>query len=80
MLKVEKDEPVRLAKLDPQFVAAAEASDKAAIARAAADDAARIKANAPKIEKIRIVSNGGQQVDLSPLLVNGQVTVVDFYA
>lgn len=80
VLNVERDQPLRLAKLDPQFVAAAEATDKAAAARAAADDVARIKANAPKIEKLRILSNGGQEVDLAPLLVGGQVTIVDFYA
>jgi thioredoxin 1 len=80
VLKVEKDQPVRLAKLDPQFVATADAADKAAVARAAADDAARIRANAPKPEKIRVVSNGGQQVDLPSLLTEGKITVVDFYA
>lgn len=80
VLNVERDQPLRLAKLDPQFVTAAEAADKAAAARAAADDAARIKANAPKIEKIRVVSRGGQQVDLPSLLTEGKITIVDFYA
>jgi len=80
VLKVEKDKPVRLAKLDPQFVAAVEATDKAAAERAAEEDAARAKAAAPQIEKIRIISNGGQQVDLSSLLAEGKVTIVDFYA
>ena len=80
VLKVEKDRPVRLAKLDPQFVADAEAIEKAAVQRAAADDAARAKAAAPQVEKIRIISNGGQQVDLPSLLVEGKVTIVDFFA
>jgi len=80
VLKVEKDQPVRLARLDPQFVAAAEAADKAAAERAADDDAARAKAGAPQIEKIRIISNGGQEVDLPSLLAEGKVTIVDFYA
>ena len=80
VLKVEKDKPVRLAKLDPQFVAAVEAADKAAAERAADDDAARAKAAAPQIEKTRIISNGGQQVDLPSLLAEGKVTIVDFYA
>ena len=80
VLKVEKDKPVRLAKLDPQFVAAVQAADKAAAERAAEDDAARAKAAAPQIEKIRIISNGGQQVDLPSLLAEGKVTIVDFCA
>src|SRR5438477_6193208 len=80
VLKVEKDKPVRLAKLDPQFVAAVAAADKAAAERAAEDDAARAKAAAPQIEKIRIISNGGQQVDLPSLLAEGKVTIVDFCA
>src|SRR2546426_4839248 len=40
VLKVEKDQPVRLNKLDPRFVAAGEALAKAAAERAAAADAA----------------------------------------
>jgi len=80
VLKVEKDKPVRLAKLDPQFVATVEAADKAAAERAAEADAARAKAGAPQIEKISILSNGGQQVDLPSLLAEGKVTIVDFYA
>ena len=80
VLKVEKDQPVRLARLDPQFVAAAEAVDKAAVARAAADDAARAKAAAAQVEKIRIISNGGQQANLPSLLAEGKITIVDFYA
>ena len=69
-----------VAKLDPQFVAAVQAADKAAAERAAEDDAARAKAAAPQIEKIRIISNGGQQVDLPSLLAEGKVTIVDFCA
>ena len=80
VLTVEKDQPVRLARLDPRFVADAEAVEKAAVQRAAADDAARIKAAALQAEKIRIISNGGQQVDLPSFLVEGRITIVDFYA
>jgi thioredoxin 1 len=80
VLKVEKDQPVRLSRLDPNFVARADAVDKGANQRAAAEDAARVNAGALRAEKIRIVSNGGQQVDLSSLLVPGKITIVDFYA
>jgi thioredoxin 1 len=78
--RVEKDQPVRLAKVDPRFLAAADAVAKAQAARAAADDAARIKAAAPPVEDIRIVSNGGAELDLTPLLADDKITIVDFYA
>ena len=80
VLQVEKDQPIRLSKLDPRFVASSDAAVKGAYARAAADDAARAKAAAPQAEKIRIVSNGGQQVDLPSLMAPGKITIVDFYA
>jgi thiol-disulfide isomerase/thioredoxin len=80
VLKVEKDQPVRLSRLDPNFVANADAVAKGANQRAAAEDAARIKAAALRAEKIRIVSNGGQQVDLAALMTPGKITIVDFYA
>ena len=80
VLHVEKDQPVRLSKLDPEFVARADALAKGANARAAADDAARAKAAALQAEKIRIVSNGGQEVDLPSLMAPGKITIVDFYA
>src|ERR1044071_3390364 len=83
VLKIEKDQPVHLARLDPQFVAAAEAYEKAVAARAAervaAEAAARAKA-ALEAEKVRVVSNGGQEVNLASLLREGKITVVDFYA
>ena len=80
VLKVEKDQPVRLSKLDPQFVARADALAKAAHARTAADDTARAKTAALQGEKIRIVSNGGEEVDLASLMAPGKITIVDFYA
>lgn len=80
VLKAEKDKPVRLSKLDPQFAASAEAVAKGASARAAAEDAARIKAAALRDAKIKVVSNGGEEVDLATLLAPGKVTIVDFYA
>lgn len=78
--KVEKDQPVRLARVDPQFLAAADAVAKAAAERSALDDAARIKASLPPVDDIRIVSNEGAEVDLPSLLADGKVTIVDFYA
>ena len=81
VLKIEKDQPVRLAKLDPQFVAAADALERGAAARAAVDDAVvRVRAAALHPDKIRIISNGGEQVDLASLLVQDKITIVDFYA
>ena len=80
VLHVEKDQPVRLSKLDPEFVARADALAKGANERAAADDAARAKATELQKERIRIVSNGGEQVDLPSLLSPGKITIVDFYA
>src|SRR5438034_5500277 len=80
VLQVEKDQPMRLSKLDPQFVASSDAVAKGAYARAAADDAARAKAAELQKERIRIVSNGGQQVDLPSLMAPGKITIVDFYA
>jgi thiol-disulfide isomerase/thioredoxin len=80
VLHAEKDQPVRLSKLDPEFVARADALVKAVHARAAADDAARAKAAAFQAAKIRIVSNGGEQVDLPALMAPGKITIVDFYA
>ena len=80
VLKIEKDQPVRLSKLDPHFVATADAVAKAANERAAAEDAARVKAAALREERIKIVSNGGQQVDLPALMAPGKITIVDFYA
>ena len=79
VLKVEKDQRVRLSKLDPHFVASANAVTKGASARAAADDDARVKATLQE-GKVRIVSNGGAQVDLASLLTLGKITIVDFYA
>ena len=80
VLTVEKDQPMRLSKLDPQFVASSDAVAKGAYARAAADDAARAKAAELQKERIRIVSDGGQEVDLSSLMAPGKITIVDFYA
>jgi len=77
---VEKDQPVRLAKVDPRFLAAADAVAKADSQRAAADDAARIRAARPPIEDVRVISEGGAQVDLPSLLADGKITIVDFYA
>src|SRR5438045_4665875 len=59
-LKVEKDQPIRLAKLDPQFVAAGDAVAKGAADRAKADEAARIKAAAFQEDRIKIISKRGQ--------------------
>ena len=80
VLKVEKDKPMRLVKLDPQFVAAADAVAKAEAERAAADDAARVKASALQAADVRLISNGGQEVDLPSLLAEDKITIVDFYA
>jgi len=80
VLQVEKDQPMRLSKLDSRFVASSDAVAKGAYAPAGADDAARAKGAALQTEKIRIVSNGGQQVDLPSLMVPGKITIVDFYA
>jgi len=85
VLKVEKDQPVRLAKLDPQFVADADArakaaAERAAAERAAADAAARAKATARPGVKIGVISDRGEQVDLPALLTVGKITIVDFYA
>ncbi len=80
VLKVEKDQPMRLARLDPQFVASADAVATAAAARAAVDDAARVKAALPPVDAVRIISNGGQEVDLPPLLAEDKITIVDFFA
>ena len=80
VLKVEKDQPMRLSKLDPNFVASSDAVAKGLYARAAAEDAARVKAAAFRGEKIRVVSNGGEQVDLASLMAPGKITIVDFYA
>jgi len=80
VLKVEKDQPVRLTRLDPRFVAASDAIAKGAAERAAADDLVRSKAAASKAEDIRIVSNGGQEVDLPALLADDKITIVDFFA
>ncbi len=80
VLKVEKDQPVQLSKLDPHFVANADAVAKGASARAAAEDAAREKAAAFRDAKIKVISNGGEQVDLSSLMAPGKITIVDFYA
>ena len=72
---------MRLAKLDPQFVAAADALEKGAAARAAADEAVvRVRAAALRPDKIRIISNGGEAVDLASLLAQDKITIVDFYA
>ena len=90
VLKVEKDQPVRLAKLDPQFVAAAEARAKAAAERAAAERAFAIAAAEAKAAgakatllpavKIGVISVGGEQVELPSMLTEGKITIVDFYA
>ena len=79
-LKIEKDQPVRLSKLDPEFVATSDALARAAAARAAADEAELARAAAIRAQKIRIISNGGEQVDLPSILTEGKVTIVDFYA
>ena len=79
-LKIEKDQPVRLSKLDPEFVATSDALVRAAAARAAADEAELARAAAIRAQKIRIISNGGEQVDLPSILTEGKVTIVDFYA
>src|SRR5207244_2850290 len=80
LLKAEKDQPVRLAKLDSRFAADAEAIAKAEAARAVANDAARAHLASLQVAKIGIVSNGGQEVDLPSLLAGGKITIVDFYA
>jgi len=80
VLSVKEDRPVRLIKVDPGFIAAADAADKAAAERAAADAAEKAKAAAPQLEDIRVVSNGGQEVDLPSLLIEDKITIVDFYA
>jgi thioredoxin 1 len=80
VLQVEKDEPVKLARVDPQFVAASEALARGAAERAAADDLARARAAELQVENIRIISKKGQQVDLPSLLEEGKITIVDFYA
>src|SRR6185503_1565575 len=74
VLKVEKDQPMRLSRLDPNFVASANAVAKGANARAAADDADRVKATLRE-GKVRVVSNGGEQVDLLSLLAPGKITI-----
>lgn len=79
-LRIEKDQPVRLSKLDPEFVATSDALARAAAARAAADEAELARAAAIRAQKIRIISNGGEQVDLPSILTEGKVTIVDFYA
>src|SRR6266487_720558 len=56
VLQVEKDQPMRLSKLDSRFVASSDAVAKGAYAPAGADDAARAKGAALQTEKIRIVS------------------------
>lgn len=81
VVKVERDAPVRATALDPQWAARLNAGDQAARARAAAEDAARIKARAgQESAAVRIVSNDGAAVDLPSLLVSGKVTIVDFFA
>jgi len=81
VLSVEQDQPVHLAKLNPQFVAAADAVEKASAARAEADAAAiRARVAALKVEKITIISNGGEEVNLLALLPSDKITIVDFYA
>jgi thioredoxin 1 len=80
VLKVEKDQPIRLNKVDPRFIAAADEVSRAAAARAAEDDAARIKAALPQVEDVRDISNGGASVDLPALLADDKITIVDFYA
>lgn len=79
VLTVKEDKPVRLARVDPRFIAAADAADKAAAERAAADAAEKARAAAPP-EDIRVISNGGQEVDLPSLVTEGKITIVDFYA
>ncbi|HKS37386.1 MAG TPA: thioredoxin family protein, partial [Verrucomicrobiae bacterium] len=80
VLSVKEDRPVRLINVDPAFIAAADAADKAAAKRAAADAAEKARAAAPQVEDIRVVSNGGQEVDLPSLLIEDKITIVDFYA
>lgn len=81
VLGVEQDQPVRLTKLDPKFVAAADAVEKASADRAAAD-AATIRARVATLhrEKIRVISNGGEELNLLSLLSPDTITIVDFYA
>ena len=81
VLKVERDTPVRAAALDPQWAARLNAADKAARERVAAEEAAKIRVRtAVEGGTVRVISNGGASVDLPSLLVEGKVTVVDFYA
>lgn len=79
--QVEKDEPIRLAKLDPQFVAQSEALRRASSARSLSDAEERARINAElQTPKVRVVSNGGETIDLPALLAPGKITLVDFYA
>jgi thiol-disulfide isomerase/thioredoxin len=71
---------MRLSKLDPHFVASADAVAKGANERAAAEDVARVRAAAYRDTKIKVVSNGGERVDLASLMALGKITIVDFYA
>jgi thioredoxin 1 len=79
VLTVKEDKPVRLAKVDPRFIAAADAADKAAAERATADAAEKARA-AALTEDVRVISNGGQEVDLASLVTQGKITILDFYA
>ena len=81
VLGVEPDQPVRLTKLDPKFLAAADAVEKASATRAAAD-AATVRARVATLqgEKIRVLSNGGEELNLLSLLSPDKITIVDFYA
>jgi thioredoxin 1 len=79
--KVEKDAPVRLPQSTPEYLARSEAIAKAKRQRDAENTAARVQANINAgTPGIRVISNKGANVELSSLLAEGKVTIVDFYA
>lgn len=81
VLKVEKDAPVRLPQATPEYLARAEAIARAKRERDAENASARAQANVNAgASGVRVVSNKGANVDLAPLLAEGKVTIVDFYA
>jgi thiol-disulfide isomerase/thioredoxin len=81
VIKLEKDRPVPLVELSPHLkkVTAQAAAQAATAAAAAAERAASAQAGAGAAS-IRVISNGGQQVDLASLMSPGRITLVDFYA
>ena len=85
VLKVEKDAPVRLSQPTAQYLALSDAIEKAERRRATENYVARVEANAAAAlaaepRSIRILSNGGERVDLPSLLPDSKVTIVDFFA